>query len=762
MTLLLLFLHAVCPLLFFTDLTRNPYVTQIYLLEAGLLAALLLRVAAGFKAGRFVFRKTLLDGPVLIAAAVAPLSWVVSWGAHPALRPSVFHEGLRAHLFLGANLLLPFFLSAQVRDPSWRARFQRTALAVGAVAAGYGVLQYFGVEWFWSKALNPYNGRPVSTFGNPNFLSSYLVMLLPLGLWEFLRSRGGGRATWGAVLLLYGAALVCTMTRSSWIGALAAGGVFLAAERPSGRKDARDLLVLGAFLAAMVFLWPGSPLAEGVRQDPLHRASELFRGVTGSGVYGSWHQRLLIWSCGRDMFLERPLFGKGWGCFELFFPFYQGAYLHDAVFGLFRTHANNAHNVLVEVASQTGAAGLGAAAWVLLTAALLLVRRGSALPAEARGLAWARAAAVTGMLADNFFGNVSLFFAVPAFFFAWTAGALATDVADDGERAASSRKAGLAVLAGALALASLGGATLLYRAWRGELDYFEGYKRAHRDDLAGAIRSLESSRAWRRFEVNNAYELANCYVQQARRGLDQGLGGEGVRDLFAASVAAFDDALAANAGYDEIHFNRATALLPLGRREEAVLSLRTSLLINPLHEETFRVLGDLYARGPADAERQADLFRRATAYFPRQKDFWNGLGHALARMGKPAEAVEPLSRALALDVDFKTAESNLRSCLAQTRLPAPPILAAPGLAAEVRAAARLSRWPEARAKAEALAVLAPECPLAWLMTADLRARTGDSAGALAAYDRVLALDPAQAAALSNKAVLLKSLGETAR
>ncbi len=33
---LLAALQAVCPLLFFTDLTRNPYVTQIYLLYAGL------------------------------------------------------------------------------------------------------------------------------------------------------------------------------------------------------------------------------------------------------------------------------------------------------------------------------------------------------------------------------------------------------------------------------------------------------------------------------------------------------------------------------------------------------------------------------------------------------------------------------------------------------------------------------------------------------------------------------------------------------
>ena len=61
----------------------------------------------------------------------------------------------------------------------WRTRhgealeFFHLIFAVSTLAAAYGILQYFQVEIIWPKLLNPYGNRSVSTFGNPNFISSY-------------------------------------------------------------------------------------------------------------------------------------------------------------------------------------------------------------------------------------------------------------------------------------------------------------------------------------------------------------------------------------------------------------------------------------------------------------------------------------------------------------------------------------------------------------------------------------------------------------
>ena len=85
----------------------------------------------------------------------------------------------------------------------------------------------------------PYGGRSVSTFGNPNFLSSYNLLLLPAALACFIEARSvGRRLVYGTAALALQAALLCTMTRSSWAGALAAVALLLALSRDLRRAAA--------------------------------------------------------------------------------------------------------------------------------------------------------------------------------------------------------------------------------------------------------------------------------------------------------------------------------------------------------------------------------------------------------------------------------------------------------------------------------------------------------------------------------------------
>ena len=80
-------------------------------------------------------------------------------------------------------------------------------------------------------------------------------------------------------------------------------------------------------------------------------------------TYGSANQRFLIWLSAWGWSQEHPLIGKGWGCFELFYPFYQGPLLLEKGFEL-RTHANNCHNEVLEYWSQIGMIGLGIVFWM--------------------------------------------------------------------------------------------------------------------------------------------------------------------------------------------------------------------------------------------------------------------------------------------------------------------------------------------------------------------------------------------------------------
>ena len=103
--------------------------------------------------------------------------------------------------------------------------------------------------------------------------------------------------------------------------------------------------------------------------------------------------------------------GIGWGCFELFYPFFQGKYLFVPLLASFRTHANNAHNVLMELWSQVGMVGAGFVVWMAVT---ILVSGWLTIRRRAQGLGRDVSAALlsgfVGMLVDNFCGNVSVFF----------------------------------------------------------------------------------------------------------------------------------------------------------------------------------------------------------------------------------------------------------------------------------------------------------------------------------------------------------------
>src|SRR5262249_19674868 len=132
-----------------------------------------------------------------------------------------------------------------------------------------------------------------------------------------------------------------------------------------------------------------------------------------------------------------------------------------------RTHANNAHNELLEVWAQTGLLGTGCFVWVWATFAAAARR---AFKAGGGELAAACAAGVAAMLADNLL-NVSLHFTVPGFLFWWLAGsAMALGVRAPEGPALGGRRA-RALAAGACAvLAGLSWTWVCF--WAREAHYF--------------------------------------------------------------------------------------------------------------------------------------------------------------------------------------------------------------------------------------------------------------------------------------------------
>ena len=756
----------VSPLLFFTDLTRNPYYLQIALLNISLAAALLAGIWAMRARGAWEFPRSALWVPLGLFAGILLLSWIRSWLSHePFFRPSIASEGLRAFLFLFVNCGVAFWLSARSEwkespaarpmgpllllllawgaawaffpylrsqpsgpgfwqrfwDPyggivwvagifiAWRSvrsgrqeDYLNLALAAGALASVYGVLQYFGVELVWLKTLNPYGNRSVSTFGNPNFISSYVVTLAPLALACWLDARtAAARFFYAAVFLSYEAMLLASLTRSSWLG-MAAGLGFLALLpdfRDRFRTAGRRGLILGGLALALAVLWPvsaSSPPASGVPS----RITEAAKKMSSSGtltiaaeadrVYPSWHQRVLIWTSAWQMGKESPLLGKGWGAFELFYPFYQGPLLsaYEGIRNL-RTHANNAHNEVLELWSQAGLAGL--ASFILVLAALgkafLYNRRAG--DSESRFWSAALAAGAVGMLADNML-NVSVHFAVPGFMFWWVMGALSSRLGSPAP-AAGGRFSGYGAWTIAAALTALALASAAY--WQGqfrrEAIYFSGFKMMRKGDFRGAAAELRRAySAWPR-EVNTNYELGNAYVRSG--------------DLETA-VWAYGEALKANCGYDEIFFNLAMVEKRLGDVRSAAENLKVSALINPLNVQTYQAAAEIYLKDPtAYAGEAVALLEGASRVLRRDASLANTLGYFYGISGDLPSAAAAYGLALRLDPSNKVFEENLRGVSARSAKAGAPHL----------------EWLEA------------------YRAADRRLAAGDAAGAMSYADRLL-------------------------
>ncbi len=105
----------VSPLLFFTNLTRNPYYLQIALLNVSVLGAAALFIGGSLKRGRWLLPATALSRPLAALGLVYLASFAWSWFGHvPFYRPAIAAEGLRCGLFFVVNCLAVFYLALSV------------------------------------------------------------------------------------------------------------------------------------------------------------------------------------------------------------------------------------------------------------------------------------------------------------------------------------------------------------------------------------------------------------------------------------------------------------------------------------------------------------------------------------------------------------------------------------------------------------------------------------------------------------------------
>ena len=268
-----------------------------------------------------------------------------------------------------------------------RSIWPRTVAAIGMVVALWVIDAYIQMLTGYSLGGGAEAERVAGIFGAGNLkLGPVLAVLSPFVLMA-ARARYGVR---GLVLVFVGLALPVLLagSRAAWLSYALVGIVIAWRETREPRRFASVLIVFALGFAALGALAWHDSARFGAR---IERSLLAVRGTTAA-VDAASAGRLSIWRTALAMSAAHPLSGVGVRGFRYAYPDYAapGDRFVDATT---QTGASHAHQIVLEVLSETGVVGL--VFWLL--GAWLALRAGWRADAAARARAFAPALALVAM-----------------------------------------------------------------------------------------------------------------------------------------------------------------------------------------------------------------------------------------------------------------------------------------------------------------------------------------------------------------------------
>lgn len=262
-----------------------------------------------------------------------------------------------------ANFAATYFVvRCSLTGPGPRRLLLGTLVGLGVVAVGLGCYQRFSQpDWLMlgRTQVPQFIGRSSGSFGIPNSLAGFLLLVLPLTAWAGFR-RGATAvqrigALWVTGVLSIG--LFLTLSRGAWFALAIAWCAWpWTVRRWTRRRRAAISAAVFLGLAGIAGATYFSSAGARDRLDQLrHHAGELSRPT--------------LWRAAWNLFVSRPLTGTGGGSYNVLFERHRPAGFVD--------EPQWAHNDYLNTLSDYGVVGAGL---LVLGAGWVLRRKG-----EARG-----------------------------------------------------------------------------------------------------------------------------------------------------------------------------------------------------------------------------------------------------------------------------------------------------------------------------------------------------------------------------------------
>lgn len=292
---------------------------------------------------RFVLKPTPLNIPLLVFWWIGIIS-----AAFFSEQPwsSVEEMGLFT------SYILLFFLVVNHIQTLKQMKRLLWAILIPAVATTlYGLIQAYApsmdpVEW----------GQTVfiSTFGNKNFFSGYLVILIPMVASLAIGRRSiENKILYGLLFILMFLCILYGRNRGVWIGTVAAfvcfAGLLLRLGLLTYYLRKKSIQIgLAIVLAGVIILPP--IFAPDFVTNTKNTIKSIFQTQTGTNAV-----RVIMWRGAFSAFKEQPIIGHGVGTFQLIFPAHRPPEYHHRGVSHNTLHA---HNEYFEFLAEEGILGL--------------------------------------------------------------------------------------------------------------------------------------------------------------------------------------------------------------------------------------------------------------------------------------------------------------------------------------------------------------------------------------------------------------------
>ncbi len=233
-------------------------------------------------------------------------------------------------------------------------RLTRVLLAAAYIAVLYGLVQFIDTRFFPPKEVGPgldpfvwrgaFGPRIFSTYGNPNFFGNFLVLILPIAVTQYLKTRSPYilPLIFLDILCLYG-----TQTKGAWLGFGISSFIF-------------------AVFYAYFFLRERLKMSK-----PLFLALASVFPLTAVGVvyhFGNPHSynfRIATWLSTWEIVETKPLIGLGVDAFMVIYPAYRRPVIFH-IEGKHNTETDHAENEHLEQWMDNGLLGFGLYLWLII------------------------------------------------------------------------------------------------------------------------------------------------------------------------------------------------------------------------------------------------------------------------------------------------------------------------------------------------------------------------------------------------------------